>query len=169
MLPAVLKNFNLFVDGVSYAGSADEVTLPKLTRKMEEFRAGGMNAPISTDMGQEKLELEYTLGGLVLNTFKQYANVKHDGVLVRFAGAYQSDDTGNVMAVEVVARGRHAEIDMGNAKAGDKAQTKIKMNLSYYKLTVNNAVLVEIDPVNFVEIINGRDLLLAQRIALGLA
>ena len=36
---------------------------------------------------------------------------RHDGVMLRFAGAYQRDDTGQVDAVEVVVRGRHEEIE----------------------------------------------------------
>ena len=42
MLPKILKNFSAFVDGRGYAGRVDEITLPKLTIKMEEYRAGGM-------------------------------------------------------------------------------------------------------------------------------
>ena len=38
MLPRILKNFNLFVDGRGYAGRVDEITLPKLTIKTEEFQ-----------------------------------------------------------------------------------------------------------------------------------
>lgn len=45
MIPKILKNFNLFVDGRGYAGKAEEVTPPKLSLKTQEF--GGMDA-IST-------------------------------------------------------------------------------------------------------------------------
>lgn len=168
-LPSVLKNFNLFVDAVSYAGVADEVTHPKLSRLMEDHRAGGMNGPVSIDLGQEKLEMEYTLSGFVVETYKQYAQSTHDAVLLRFAGAYQSDETGNVQAVEIVVRGRPQEIDPGNAKGGEKSQTKIKLVCSYYKLTVDNIEVVEIDLVNFIEKINGVDVLATQRRAIGLA
>ncbi|PZP78467.1 MAG: phage tail protein, partial [Stenotrophomonas maltophilia] len=39
-LPRKLKNFATFVDGNSYIGDMPEVGLPKLTRKMEKYRAG---------------------------------------------------------------------------------------------------------------------------------
>jgi UDP-N-acetylmuramoyl-L-alanyl-D-glutamate--2,6-diaminopimelate ligase len=58
MLPKILKNFNVFVDGRGYAGKIDEITLPKLTIKTEEYRAGGMDIPVSIDMGMEKLEAD---------------------------------------------------------------------------------------------------------------
>ena len=58
MLPKILKNFNLFVDGRGYAGRVDEITLPKLTIKTEEFQGAGMSAPVEIDLGMEKLEMD---------------------------------------------------------------------------------------------------------------
>ncbi len=72
MLPKILRNFNVFVDGRGYAGKIEEITLPKLTIKTEEYRAGGMDIPISIDMGMEKLEavllnmIQNSLGSLGL-------------------------------------------------------------------------------------------------------
>lgn len=166
-LPRKLKNLNLFNDGVTYIGQVGEVTLPKLTRKMEEWRGGGMNAPIKVDHGMEVLEIETVCGGLMRDVFLQYGIARHDGVMLRFAGAYQRDDTGRMDAVEVVVRGRHEEIDPGKAKAGDDTEFKFKTAASYYKLMVNGETLVEIDVANMVEIVGGVDRLLEQRIAIG--
>lgn len=167
-LPRTLKNFNVFADGVSHAGECEEITLPKLTRKLEEYRAGGMNGPVDLDMGSEKLELDTTYGGLMREILKQYGVTSVDAALVRFAGAYQRDDTGDVDAVEVIVRGRHTEIDFGSGKAGDKSPFKVKSSLSYFKLTVNGEVWIEVDHVNFVEIVFGVDRLAEQRRAIGL-
>jgi len=169
MLPSVLKNFNLFNDAKSYMGIAEEIKLPKLSRKMEDLRAGGMNGPVAIDLGQEKLEAEFTCAGFMSQVFEQYGTTKADGVMLRFAGAYQRDDTAAVQAVEVVMRGRYQEIDMGNAKAGDKGALNVKAALAYYKLTVDNKVLIEIDLLNMIENINGTDKLKDQRTAIGMA
>jgi len=40
MFPTTLKNMNLYIDGKGYAGVIEEITLPKLTLKSEEFRGG---------------------------------------------------------------------------------------------------------------------------------
>ena len=45
-LPRKLKNFALFVDGENYMGEVPEVTLPTLTRQMDDYRGGGMNMPV---------------------------------------------------------------------------------------------------------------------------
>lgn len=169
MLPSVLKNFNLFNDGQSYMGVAEEIKLPKLSRKMEDYRGGGMNGPVGIDLGQEKLESEFSCAGIMEQVFKQYGTTKVDGVLLRFAGAYQRDDTAAVQAVEVVMRGRYQELDMGDTKAGDKGKLSIKAWLTYYKLTIDNKVLIEIDLLNMIEVIDGKDMLAEQRKAIGLA
>ena len=64
-LPRKIKNFTLFNEGLSYLGEVDEVTLPKLTRKTEDWRAGGMGGPIKADMGMEGLEMSWTSAGYI--------------------------------------------------------------------------------------------------------
>ncbi|EZQ18962.1 major tail tube protein [Halopseudomonas bauzanensis] len=169
-LPRKLKNMNLFNDGTTYAGLAKTVTLPPLSRKMEGYRGGGMNGPVKVDLGlsDDGIQFEWTTGGLDAQVFRQFGITRADGVLLRFAGAYQRDDTGEVSAVEVVVRGRHEEIALGDAESGEDTEQTITTTCSYYKLTIDNEVLVEIDILNMVELIDGDDRLAEQRAAIGL-
>lgn len=167
-LPSKLKNFNVFNDGNNYQGKVAEITLPKLSRKLEEWRAGGMDSPIDVDLGGEKLVLEYTCGGIVRESLRQYGATKAAAYTQRFAGAYQREDDGGVDAVEVVVRGRPTEIDMGNAKPGDGTSHKFTVSCAYYKLSINDTVVIEIDPLNFIFMVDGIDRLADQRRALGL-
>lgn len=168
-LPRKLKHFNLFNDGNSYLGQAGTVTLPTLARKLESFRGAGMDGPVKVDLGHsdDGIQLEWTLPGWDLTVLKQFGAVRVDGVLLRFAGSVQRDDTGDVSAVEVVVRGRHEEIDFGDAEAGEDTEFSITTTCTYYKLTIDNQVIVEIDLLNFVYIVDGEDLLAAHRKALG--
>lgn len=166
-LPKKLKNFLLFNDGVRYLGEIDEITLPKLTRKTEDHRAGGMNGPVKLDHGMEGMELEWTAAGYLRDVFAQWGTLQHDGILLRFAGALQAEDAEVAEPVEIVVRGRHTEIDPGKAKAGDKTELKIKTAISYYKLSMNGSTVIEIDFVNMIEIVDGRDLMASVRLALG--
>jgi P2 family phage contractile tail tube protein len=167
-LPRKLKNLNLFGDGESFLGQVASVKLPVLTRAMEEYRGGGMNGPVKIDMGQNALELESKFGGIMRPILRQYGLTRHDGAQLRFAGSYQRDDTGAVDAVEVVVRGRHEEIDMGDAKPGDDTEFTVKTACSYYKLSINGVVEIEIDLVNMIEVVGGVDRLADQRRAIGL-
>lgn len=167
-LPRKLKNFVLFNEGSSYLGEVEAVTLPKLTRKLEDYRAGGMNGPVKLDHGMEGLELSWTAGGILFDVLGQWGVLTHNGVGLRFAGALQRDDSEEVDTIELVVRGRHAEIDLGESKAGEKTEFKVKSVLSYYKLSINGVTLIEVDLVNMVEVVGGVDRLAAIRTALGI-
>lgn len=167
-LPTHLKNFNVFGDGDSYAGKADTVQLPKLSRKTEEWRGGGMGGATEGDFGLELLTLEHTYGGIMRGILNQWGLATHNGAMIRFAGAYQDEDTGNVDAVEVVVRGRHKEIDMGSAKVGEKSDFKVVTTCSYYKLTINSETVIEIDVMGCIEKVNGIDRAAPIRKAIGL-
>lgn len=62
-LPKTLKNFDIFQDGVSFMGQTRSVTLPKLARKMEDFRAGGMDGTLKLDVGADAMEMNFSAGG----------------------------------------------------------------------------------------------------------
>ena len=71
-LPSKLKNFNLFGDGNVWRALIDSVTLPKLTRKVEEWRGGGMHGPIEVDLGHEKIEMSFKAGGFLLDGYRAF-------------------------------------------------------------------------------------------------
>ncbi|GGE50515.1 major tail tube protein [Halopseudomonas oceani] len=169
-MPRKLKNFNIFNDANSYQGIAKNITLPALARKMEAYRGGGMNGPVKADLGlsDDGIQVEWTLGGWDLLAIRQWGATSASAVALRFTGAVQQDDTGATQAVEVVMRGRHEEIDFGNAEPGGDTEHSITTTCTYYKLSVDGEVLVEIDILNMVEIVNGEDILADQRAALGI-
>lgn len=167
-LPKKLKHFNLFNEGQSYLGEASEIVLPKLVAKMEEWRSGGMDIPIDVDLGMEKMEMEWTVGGYVKQVLQQFGALNHAAVGLRFTGSLQREDSEEVKAVEVVVRGRHKEIDFGTAKAGEDTEKKIVTTLSYYKLTIDGDELVEIDAINMIKRFGDKDLLEQVRGALGI-
>ena len=168
--PRKLKNLNLFNDGNSYLGVVKSVTLPPLGRKMEAYRGGGMNGSVKADLGfsDDGIQFEWKTGGLDLIALRQFGSVNASGIMLRFSGAFQQDDTGDVSTVEVVVRGRHETIEMGDASPGEDTEHSITTTCSYYKLTVDNEDIIEIDLLNFIEKVNGVDMLEKQRNALGI-
>lgn len=64
-MPRKLKLMNVFLNGYSYQGVAKSVTLPKLTRKLENYRGAGMNgsAPVDLGLDDDALSMEWSLGG----------------------------------------------------------------------------------------------------------
>ncbi|KAG0166202.1 hypothetical protein DFQ30_007473, partial [Apophysomyces sp. BC1015] len=150
-MPRKLKGFNLFHNGTSFAGQVAEITLPKLTRKMEDYQGGGMSGPIKIDFGQEPIQIEWTCGGFMRDVLAQYGITQHDGVMLRFAGGYQAEDSASVDALEI-----------------EDTAFKVTTVASYYKLSINGEAIIEIDFINMIESISGTHLLTPLRTAIGL-
>ncbi len=169
-MPRKLKNLNLFNDANSYLGVVKSVTLPPLGRKMEAYRGGGMNGPVKADLGfsDDGIQFEWKTGGLDLIVLKQFGAVNASGIGLRFTGSFQQDDTEEISAVEVVMRGRHETIEMGDAASGEDTEHSITTTCTYYKLIVDNEEIIEIDLLNFIEKVDGVDMLEKQRVALGI-
>lgn len=167
-LPRKLKHLMIFNDGGAYIGESQSFTLPKLTRKLEEYRGGGMDTAVKIDLGGEAIEVEWTLGGPVRDILAQYAATGINDAQLRFVGSYEQDDTGDITAVEIVIRGRHEEIDLGEAKMGEAGETKVKTACAYYKLVWDGETLIEIDALGMVLTVNGVDRLAGHRAALGI-
>ena len=158
---------NLFADGISFQGDVPSLTLPKLTLKTEEHRAGGMDLPVELDMGMEKQEAGFTTTGVRRESLKMFGLADGSGFNGVFRGAFKGLK-GKVTPVIVTLRGLLKEVDMGDWKSGDKAEVKHNVALTYYKLEVDGRLIYEIDALGMKRVINGVDQLAAQRSALGL-
>lgn len=166
MIPKILKNFNLFVDGRGYVGRVEEVNPPKLTIKTEEFRGGGMDAPASIDMGMEKLEASFTLAEYDKEVLKQFGLISGNAVQVTIRGAMQDDVTTSPIVIKL--RGMYTEMDMGKFGAGEKGTLACTLAARYYSLEMDGESLIEVDIDNMTRVIAGEDKMAAVRDALGL-
>ncbi|TNI53354.1 phage major tail tube protein [Aeromonas dhakensis] len=169
-LPRKLKHLNMFLDGGNWIGVAEDFTPAKLSQKFEAYRGGGMIGVANIHMGLDDggLDTSFTFGGLEADLVKRMGTPKIDGVALRFSGSVQRDDTSEVVAVEIVQRGRFKELDRGTLKSGDNSQSKVSMVNTYYKETMGGVVLCEIDLINMIWIVDGVDLMAEHRKAIGL-
>lgn len=167
MIPETLANMNLFVDGKSFQGDVPSLTLPKLTLKMEEHRAGGMDLAVEMDQGMEKQEAGFVTTGVRRESLKFFGLADGTSFNGTFRGAFKGLK-GKITPVVVTLRGSLKEVDMGDWKAGDKAEIKHNVAVTYYKLEVDGQVIYEIDALGMKRVINGVDQLVDQRRALGL-
>ncbi|MGZ4953587.1 MAG: phage major tail tube protein [Methylobacter sp.] len=167
MLNDILKNLNLFVDGRGYAGNVEELSPPKLTMKTEEFRNGGMDAPVEVEMGMEKLEASFSLTKYDAEVLKIFGLAPGNTKPMTFRGSLSGED-GVEKAVVIQMQGMLKEMDPGSWKPGDKASLKGTVALRYYKHTIGTEVVHEIDVPNMIRIVNGVDQLAVTRKNLGM-
>ncbi|MGP0868505.1 phage major tail tube protein, partial [Serratia sp. CY76356] len=150
-MPKKLFMFDVFINGQTYLGQVEEVTVPKLTLKTEDYQGAGMPGSVAVLMGLDggALDMEVTMGGLESDLLKTFGGTL-DSLQLRFAGSYYDDATGQAVACEIQTRGRFTELDWGAAKAGDNTQHKYTLKNAYCKVSINNAEIFEVDLLNLI-------------------
>lgn len=156
-IPAKLRLFTCFVNSVNNIGKVTSVTLPKLTRKTDDYQGGGMIGSVAVDLGLDSGALDATMvvGGLVKDLLLEYGG-DLDGTLIRFTGEYYT--SGESQIVDVEMRGKFTEIDGGESKQGEDTSVTYAIKNTYYKLSIDDKPIWEIDLLNFVYKRNGENI-----------
>lgn len=163
MIPSVLKNWNVFIDGLGYAGLCDEAELPEVKFKTEEHRGGGMDAPYEIEMGQEVMTAKLTFSEYPADVIRNLNN----GRRIQLRGALVNDQTGQTTAVLAEIGGRTKGFMAGTWKAGDMNKPEFEVSVDYFRWNQGGADLFVIDVINMIRVVGGVDQLAAQRAALG--
>lgn len=163
----IIKQMTVSVDGRGYAGNVTEYTPPPLTLLTEEHRAGGMDAPITLDMGMEALETSFILRSYDREILRQFGVSEGNSVPFVGRGAMQSYD-GTWRPTVHTMRGKITSIDRGTWQPGQAASMTVTMRLDYYREDHDGVRVHEIDVENAVRIVDGVDLLADMRAALGI-
>lgn len=163
----ILRNFNLFVDGRGYAGNVTEYSAPALGVNTEDFRAGGMDAPVALDMGMEALEASFVLSAYDFDALTLWGVWEGGRINVTARGSVESYD-GTVKAAVHRLRGRITRVERGSWTPGQQAPLTITMRPDFFSEELDGRQVHEIDVPNMTRIINGVDQLAARRTAMGL-
>src|SRR5688572_9197931 len=122
----VRKSFNLYFNGKGYAGQVEDFTPPKIALATEDFRGGGMDAPVELTMGMEKLESAFTLKAYDKHVLASFGMSEGASVPLVAREALESYD-GTVTTVIHTMRGKIKEIDQGTSKPGEAPPLKVSM------------------------------------------
>lgn len=162
-LPRTIKNFNAFIDGVSYFGLASEAKLPQPKIATEAVRNAGMDGPVGIDMGTEALSAEVTLAEHRAELITMLGNQRR--LVLR--PAQVSPDGADTDTIIATIGGLITSTESGDLKPGTNATLKLIWDVRYYRLEMNGAELIEIDKVAGIRRIGGVDQLAAMRRAMG--
>jgi P2 family phage contractile tail tube protein len=111
---------NLFVAGSSYAGMP-QLQLPKLKRKTEAHRGGGMDAEIDMAVGMEKMEAGFTLTGIDRQSLGYFGIADGSAFNGNFRGAF-TDRKGKVSKAIATFRGLLTEWTWATGKQARKTK-----------------------------------------------
>lgn len=145
-----ISNANVYLNGITLLGQLEEIQLPKITQKMENFSALGLNAEIELPMGVEKMEAT-----LKWNSFYPKAlagaNVTTITNLVIRANKTNHSIVGGISQSSVVTiiNGVFKSFPVGTYKSKEKVEDiEHVMTVYYLKQIVDNIPVIEVDVWN---------------------
>ena len=162
--PRTIRNFNAFLDGVSYMGLVSTAKLPALKIKTAAHRGAGMDAEYGVDMGMEALSSELTFDEFSEAPIRLFGSKNR--IVLRPAAMGEDDFSADTWIFAL--GGRITGVNWDDLKAGTETKMKVMMDVDFYTIEKNADPLVKIDVENGVRVIDGVDQLGAIRAAMGL-
>ena len=155
-MPRSLKNFNLFVEGIGYAGRIEKFTPPPINIKTDEHLCGGFDTPVTIDLGVEKLVGKMVFAEWSPEQIELISSVNSSTSIIAY-GALNDDVSPDVTPVSIEMRGKITQFDAGTWAVGDKSKSKFSIVCNYLKIMTGPSVNVEIDVFNMKRLIGGVD------------
>ena len=164
-----LTNANVYVDGNSFLGRAEEIDLPKITQKMADHIALGMQGSIELPTGIEKMEARIKWNAMYADALKKMANPYQAMRLMLRASleVYSAQGRVEEQPVVVYMTATAKETPLGNFKQHENVELENMLNVTYVKLEINGEPIVEFDALANVYKAGGVDLLATYRNNIG--
>lgn len=162
------ENFTIWVDGFGKLGEGENATLPTMKIVSEDYRGGGMDIPVKVDLGMEPLSFEFKLSSFDPQAMSQFGQFPGQEKQFTVRGSLAHQD-GSAFPTIAGMRGNMHRVESDEFTPGGKPMHTFGVELTYYKLTIGEQLIYEIDPENARRIINGVDQLRTDRINLGLS
>lgn len=165
-----LFNANVYVDGNSFLGRAEEANLPEIVAKMVEHKALGMVGTIELPSGWEKMEGSIKWNGFYPDVMKKAANpftmyqMQLRGSLEDWTSAGRTGEAPYVVFMSV----QFKNIPAGGFKQQENAEFESQMNVLYIRIEVDGSPIVEFDPLANIYKVDGVDVLEQYRANLGI-
>lgn len=155
--PQMMKDINIFVDGIGHLGTSEEIKLPVIKFKKESVNRGGFEKDISVGTF-EKLEAEVTISEYDPIVFAAMVAGTATGLGVNITVKGSILQNGKHISALATLQG-DIEVDDGTWKANEKVQRKIKMSVNLYAMEIDGKQGLLFDTENMIAIIDGVDYL----------
>lgn len=166
-IKGLLKNCNLHVDGYGLAGRVLEFDPPSGNMKTEEYRAAGMPAPVEIEMGFEKQEAKFVLGGFIKETLKLYGLSTGQNKSLTMRGTLVDGD-GTKHSIRVQMQGKIKVFNPGTFKPGEMAKFEHGVAIDECKWYHDEELIHHLAPAKAIWIVDGVDQMEQERKNLGL-
>lgn len=165
----LIVSYFMYENGTDYMGTT-EVTLPDLEFLTEEVKGAGISGTV------EEVIIGYIASMTTTFNFRtvgkwtaKLLEPRMHNIDLRVAqqNLETKDGTTSVSSVKHVMKVKPKKTTLGKVAAASAADASGEYSVLYYALYVDGEKIIEIDPLNYICIINGKDYLKEVRKALG--
>jgi len=166
-----LTNANIYVNGASYLGRAEEITLPAIKAKFSDHKGLGMIMEIEFPNGFEKMTGKVKWASLYPDIVSQVASPFNAVQMQVRANMDIYDASGQRQQTPVVCFLTVRFKDSLSAitlKQNEPSEQESDFSATYYRLEVDGESLIEIDALSQLFFVNDNDELAVYRANLGI-
>ena len=161
-IPEKINDFNAYLDGNRMIGVGSSVTLPEVKMKSSTISGAGIGGEIeSPDIGQfEPMEQEIQFSTLYSSAADMLSPLSPVHLTLRAAQQVSTKSGGYAFkGLRVVEMGKVKSFNPGKIEKGSGMEATVKIEVTYLMIEVDGEQLVEIDKLNGVYKVNGKDML----------
>ncbi|MEG1593433.1 MAG: phage major tail tube protein [Oscillibacter sp.] len=161
-IPTKINRYKVYNAGDQLLGMGEEMAIPDFEASSETMSGAGIlgefDDPTVGYFSNQEMEIPFRVLDQEAVDMMDMTQV----VPLTVRGAQQTTDTeGNIQfrAMRVVVRGRAKKFAPGKLKAGSPMDTKVTLTVLYILIELEGKPILELDKLNEVYKINGRDML----------
>ncbi|WP_411410968.1 phage major tail tube protein [Niallia sp. BSM11] len=164
IIPDKVANFNVYDDKSKLIGISGEITLPTLEAITSTVSGAGVLGEIETPnvghFGSMSIEIPWRT---LLDTTFNFAS--HAGRSLVLRGAIQQVDSNNgalsYLGVKITMKYMSKGLDLGKLSQNSGMESKNTLEVFYIKVEIGSKTTLELDKLNAVYKLNGKDQLAA--------
>lgn len=164
IIPEVMNNYNVYDDRArKMIGISGEVELPELEAVTDTVEAAGilgeLEDPVTGQFASAKIKIPFS--NLYEDIFNLMDTTNPPQLTLRGSMQVMNSATGGTdyVPVKIVVRGKATTSSLGKFVKGKKGEPEIELEILYIKVMINNKTTLELDKLNFVFVVNGKDML----------
>lgn len=164
IIPEVINNYNIYDDKArKMIGISGEVELPELEAITDTVEAAGIlgevEDPVTGQFASAKIKIPFS--NLYEDIFNLMDTTNPPQLTLRGSMQVMNSATGGTdyVPVKIVVRGKATTSSLGKFVKGKKGEPEIELEILYLKVMINNKTTLELDKLNSVFTVNGKDML----------
>ena len=164
IIPEVINNYNIYDDKArKMIGISGEVVLPELEAITDTVEAAGIlgevEDPVTGQFASAKIKIPFS--NLYEDIFNLMDTTNPPQLTLRGSMQVMNSATGGTdyVPVKIVVRGKATTSSLGKFVKGKKGEPEIELEILYLKVMINNKTTLELDKLNSVFAVNGKDML----------